>query len=126
MLFAGEVVLIRVRYVSPFSVLTRLMGAGILSFLCLFLVGVVAVLCVCCFVGLLSVLCCFRCFVVLVWFHPIGVFYFHTRAVKFVVVTLVIVGTRFGCRGDPFLSIVVMDCQYPRDQPQPAREKKQT
>ena len=58
------------------------------------------------------------------WFLAIRVVYFHRKAVKFVVVTLVMMGTRFSCRGDLFLSEAVMGCHYPREQLQPARKKK--
>ena len=56
---------------------------------------------------------CVVCFVVVSdWLHPIRLFYFHAKAVKFVVVTLVIVGTRFSCSGK-FLSEVVMTASIP-------------
>ena len=62
MLFPGEVVPIRVRYVSHFGVLTRLMGTGILSFLCFFFWLVWWLFCVCCIVGLLLVCVLFSLF----------------------------------------------------------------
>ncbi len=80
MLFPGEVVPIRVRYVSHFGVLTRLMGTGILSFLCFFfLVGVVAVFCVLyCWV---AVGLCVVFAVLLCWFDsiPSGSFIFTQK-----------------------------------------------
>ena len=56
---------------------------------------------------------------------PSGCVSFHTEAVTSVTLSLVKVGTRF-IRGDypSLFTIVVMDCQYPREQPQPNLKKK--